>query len=74
MITPACVRSSESSTVCPLGLVLGTTQVFDAQKAAGKSEAYAQAYASKVGDGDVYARHFATIRYCAPPRTCVPDV
>ena len=29
----------------------------------GKSREYAEAYASKIRDGEVFARHFAIIRY-----------
>jgi hypothetical protein len=31
--------------------------------AAGKTHVYAHAYASKIQDGEVFARHFAIIRY-----------
>ena len=32
------------------------------QIAAGKSDVYARAFASKIGEGEVFARHFAIIR------------
>jgi hypothetical protein len=52
--------------------------VYEQQIASGKSHEYALAYAAKIGEGEVFARHFASIRYGArilfvclnPPKGC----
>ena len=38
-------------------------EAYEQQIAAGKSHEYAKAYASKVHEGEVFARHFAAIRF-----------
>jgi hypothetical protein len=41
---------------------LDVDEVYRAQIALGKTHEYAIAYASKINEGEVFARHFAIIR------------
>ena len=38
------------------------TAAYEQQKALGRSEVYAAAYASKIHEGELFAEHYATLR------------
>ena len=42
--------------------------VYQEQRSQGKSHEYALAYASKISEGEIFARHFAIIRHVHFPK------